>query len=142
MGEIERDKTRVDPLTGAEEDNEGRPPSPDGRLALIDNDRTAEVLDWETDEKVRSITAPVTRLTAAIWAPDSRHPIASTGDGRVTRWELDSGKPVARFEARWNFGAGLRTSAVSADGKTLATSDGGDVTFWDADEAFQAVANP
>jgi hypothetical protein len=108
--------------------------SPDGRLALMQTDKTAEVVDWQANRQVRLLTADgPTSFASVVFDRDGRHLISLASDGLVTRWEIDSGKGVATFKAQGPGGA----LAVSADGKTVATARWGELTLWDADRAFQ-----
>src|SRR5207245_1104694 len=44
--------------------------SPDGCLALIGTNRTAEVIDWKADRRVRLVKAGVADFTSVLFAPD------------------------------------------------------------------------
>jgi WD40 repeat protein len=113
--------------------------SPDGRLALISTNRTAEVLDWAADRRVRLLSASGPDFAQVIFTPDSRHLLSLNGDRLVERWEIDSGKRVGSFKSRSAARGGPSTLTISRDSKTLVTAAAGEATFWDIDEAFGAA---
>lgn len=109
--------------------------SSDGKLmAVLGPTRNISLIDPVSGKVVRTLTcsspcyclafSPDGRLLAG---GDSYHGMSSNPHGRVSIWEVSSGKPVQLLEGH---GGVVRSVAFSPDGKTLASGSDG-VRLWD-----------
>jgi LSD1 subclass zinc finger protein len=111
--------------------------SPNGTLALMNTTQLVELVDWKTDKAVLLKEAPVQAdFSGVTLTPDDRVLVTGHVDGKVRFWEIPSGKELGSFLARTGREGSVGGLAVSADGKTLSTATGADVSLWKLDEVF------
>jgi WD40 repeat protein len=126
--------------------------SPDGQL-LLSCSADSYVKAWDrellTHKKtadscyiIKASSQPITLVSALPISPDPQRPIFATGTahGRVTLWNLETGKWQHTFQAHRN---PVRSLAFSADGQWLASgSQNHTIKLWDLndpDEQYRYV---
>jgi WD40 repeat protein len=104
--------------------------SPDGtKLATAGEDGLQL---WDVPARSRTARWGIDKavLTAVAFGPKGDCVLVGTADGRATRWDLASGRPLGS----WMMHPGeVDDAAFSADGKTLTTRSGRRLRAWAAD---------
>ena len=113
--------------------------SPDGtKIASASADDTVQVWNAATGAKLLTYTGHHSSVTAVAWSPDGTK-IASgagysgggtvAGDTQIKIWDANTGKTLLTYSGHTQY---INAIAWSPDGKTIASTDGGDVVqVWD-----------
>jgi WD40 repeat protein len=106
--------------------------SPDGKFfAYLSKYCTRlEVWDVATRKQLAALPGPASNCSPIIFSPDSRWVISRFGESQLGIWEAATGKLVRTFSDRYG---GFWQTAVSPDGKLLATAHGQIVELWRLD---------
>ena len=106
--------------------------SPDGReIAISTMDRAIRLIDAAGGAEGRSLAGHAERPGRLAYFPDGRRLVSGGQDRTLRIWDLSDDRRLPlvllAHEKR------VRAVAVGPDGKTVASTDGGEVKVWDAD---------
>jgi hypothetical protein len=113
--------------------------SPDGAvLASGGADRKVVLMDAATGKVLRTFEHDG-EVECLAFTPDGRFlavgqsapKVGDVGGGAATVWDVPARKEAVKLEGKWP--RPIRGVAFSGDGRALATSEGVEVRFWDAD---------
>jgi WD40 repeat protein len=109
------------------------------RLAFAASEGTVTVLDLDTT-LTRFVDDMSDRTVALVFSPDGRLLAGVTVAGEVCLWNVDNGKPVAKWAAKPN---PVQTVAFSPDSRLLASASfGQDVNLWKVDAKEGRTGEP
>lgn len=101
--------------------------TPNGRYAVV-SVGAVKIIDLKEDRVVKEIL-PQSVIKAAL-SPDSRYCVAGDGAGRLVKWDVSTGEPVADLKMEAGRANWLE---YSPDGRWVAVSDvGGSIVILDA----------
>ena len=97
--------------------------SPCSRFIAVAKTRAVEVLDAVTLKRLNKFESPTNPATPLLsFSPDSCY-LTQIGDGRLTRWDLQTGNPLGSIVSRLDaFPMDPFSSTYSADGRALAVA--------------------
>jgi RNA polymerase sigma factor (sigma-70 family) len=105
--------------------------SPDGKLLASGGDGRdpfVSVWDPQTGQLRQTLDGHGGAVHAAAFAPDGQSLVAAGADGKLTLWDVESGKELRRWEAH----SGSPVVGFAPDGKALASGGAdGRVRLWD-----------
>lgn len=103
--------------------------SPDGKTLVCAGRGGFLFFDAETGKRLGGVPGKVEYGTGAQFAPDGKSLYTADAAGNLLRWDLDKRQIAFRFP---QVHATIECIDLSADGSTLASTDGTYTVFWDA----------
>ena len=100
--------------------------SPDGKTIAS---AAYDVRLWDAATGKQGLQLPVTNASTLAFSPDGKTLAVGARDGKLTTWDVATGKPAVKFEGHTNQ---ITSLAFSPDGKMLASaSEDKSLKLWD-----------
>jgi WD40 repeat protein len=103
--------------------------SPDGKTLVCAGRGGFFIYNAETGKRLAGLPDKVDYATGVAFSPDGKALYTADTVGNLLRWDLDKRTVAFRFP---QVHAAIERIALSADGSTLASTDGTHTVFWDA----------
>jgi WD40 repeat protein len=103
--------------------------SPDGKMLVCAGRGGFFFYNADTGKRLDGLPGKVEYATGVAFAPDGKSLYTADAVGNLLRWDLDKRKIAFRYP---QVHSTIERIALSADGSTLASTDGAYTVFWDA----------
>ncbi len=103
--------------------------SPDGKTLVCAGRGGFFFYDAQSGKRLAGLPDKVEYATGAVFAPDGKSLYTADNAGNLLRWDFDKRKVAFRYPLVHST---IERIALSADGTTLASTDGTHTVFWDA----------
>ncbi|MGH7127506.1 MAG: hypothetical protein ACREIV_02990, partial [Planctomycetaceae bacterium] len=103
--------------------------TPDGRTALVIDDRDAVLWNIETGEETGRLTGHLVQVSSLAVSPNGEQALTGTRRGTLRLWDLKTQELIRRYDGHFDQ---LRCVAFSPDGRTaLSGSEDQTILHWD-----------